>query len=148
MRRTKTSLCGKKKRRKLGSQLTCPSSEPLSHSLTRFPSQLPPFCMEETCTWSVAFNNTWRRCWHTHGWISSCQLPPQLSSCCCSGPPPYAALSLCWDFPVTPVLDIPVSPPASTASQGIPLLHNNLGLSHQCYPPWLPFGCSVLSQRV
>lgn len=102
VRRTKTSPCGKKKRRKLGSQLTCPSSEPLSHSLTRFPSQLPQFCRQEACTWSVAFSKTWRRCWHTHGWISSCQLPPQLSSCCCSGPPPYAALSLCWDFPVTP----------------------------------------------
>lgn len=84
-----------------------------------------------------------RRCWHTHGWISSSQLPPQLSSCCCSGPPPYAALSLCWDFPVTLALDLPVSPPACTASQGIPLLRSSLGLSHQCYP----LGCSLLASR-
>lgn len=83
-----------------------------------------------------------RRCWHTHGWISSCQLPPQRSSCCCSGPPPSAALSLCWDFPVTPVLDIPLSPPASTASQGIPHLRGNLGLSHRCYLASLQMLCA------
>lgn len=145
---TKTSLCGKKKERKLGSQLMCPFFKLLFHSLTHFPYQLSPFCTEETCKWSVVFNNTWRRCWHTHGWISSCQLPPQLSSCCCSGPPPYAALSMCRDFPLTPVLGIPVSPPASTASQGIPLLHCNRGLSCQCYLPLLPFRFSVFSQRV
>lgn len=79
-----------------------PPLSPFSHSLTRFPSQLPPLCRQERRTWSGAFGRTWRRCWHTHGWIPSCQLPPQLSSCCCSGPPPYAALWLCWDFPVTP----------------------------------------------
>lgn len=40
-------------------------------------------------------------------------------------------------------LDSLLSPPASTASQGIPHLHSNLGLFQQCYPPCLPFLCSV-----
>lgn len=91
----------RKKSRKLGSQLTCPSSEPLSHSLTHFASQLPPFRTEETCTWSVAFGEDAGT--HMAGFLPvSCPLssPPaaalgllHLLHCHCAGT--FLSL-LCW----------------------------------------------------
>lgn len=133
----------KKKRGKLGGQLTCLSAEPLSHS-SPASLHIARALLKEACTWSVALREDAGT--HMAGFLpASCPLssPPaaapgllHMPHSCFAGT--FLSL-LCW-ISRSPHL-LPQTPKEFHFFTAIWVFPNDAA-------PWLPSGCSVLSQMV